>query len=111
MRIVLTGGAGFIGSCFLGKLNQEGFTDILVVDELNEAKWPNLANKKFTDYLEKDDFLTRITEKKIGPVDILVHLGACSSTIVTDEDYLINNNFHYSSRKHCKSYKEFVCQK
>jgi len=55
--IILTGGAGFIGSCFLWKLNQEGIDDILVVDDLDSSeKWKNLVGKKFKDYLQKDDF-------------------------------------------------------
>jgi len=57
MRIILTGGAGFIGSCLLRKLNEKGITDILVVDHLNDLKWKNLLNKKFTDYVEKDEFI------------------------------------------------------
>ena len=54
--IILTGGAGFIGSCFLRKLNEEGIDDIIVVDQLDETdKWKNLQGKKFKDYMKKDD--------------------------------------------------------
>lgn len=96
--IVLTGGAGFIGSCFLKKLNDEGITDILVVDHLgNKAKWKNLSGKKFADYLHKDDFRKLLEEGKFnGKIHSVVHLGACSATTETDADYLMNNNFVYS---------------
>ena len=95
--IVLTGGAGFIGSCFLWKLNQEGINDILVVDELDSSeKWKNLVGKKFKDYLQKDDFLELIKQNKISGVNKIVHMGACSSTTLTDSDHYIKNNYEYS---------------
>jgi len=95
--IILTGGAGFIGSCFLWKLNQEGIDDILVVDDLDSSeKWKNLVGKKFKDYLQKDDFLELVKHDKISNVSKVVHMGACSSTTLTDSDYYIKNNYEYS---------------
>ena len=95
--IVVTGGAGFIGSCFLWKLNQEGFDDILVVDELDTTdKWRNLVGKKYKDYLQKDDFLKLVQENKLKNVTHIIHMGACSSTTLTDADYYLKNNFEYS---------------
>lgn len=97
--IVLTGGSGFIGSCFLWKLNKEGITDILVVDDLgNNDKWKNLSGKKFTDYVQKNDFLELIENNKIPKPKAVVHMGACSSTTVTDGDYFIQNNYEYSKK-------------
>ena len=59
--IILTGGAGFIGSCFLWKLNQESIKDVLVVDNLNDSeKWKNLTGKKYKDYIQKNDFYNAV---------------------------------------------------
>ncbi|MCG2712315.1 MAG: ADP-glyceromanno-heptose 6-epimerase [Candidatus Omnitrophica bacterium] len=95
--IVLTGGAGFIGSCFLWKLNREGISDIIVVDDLDSTdKWKNLVGKQFLDYIQKDDFLRLILEDKLPEPSHIVHMGACSSTTCTDGDYFIKNNYEYS---------------
>ncbi|MDR3049472.1 MAG: ADP-glyceromanno-heptose 6-epimerase [Elusimicrobiota bacterium] len=95
--IVLTGGAGFIGSCFLWKLNQEKIKDILVVDNLDGGdKWKNLVGKKYLDYMQKDDFLAAVINKQAPKPQGIIHFGACSSTILTDSDYYIKNNYEYS---------------
>lgn len=95
--IVLTGGAGFIGSCFLEKLNAEGLSDIIVVDHLDASeKWKNLLGKQFADYIQKDDFLRLIQEHKMPRPKKVVHMGACSSTQLTDAGYYIKNNYEYS---------------
>jgi ADP-L-glycero-D-manno-heptose 6-epimerase len=98
--IVVTGGAGFIGSAFVGKLNSEGIDDIIIVDELGESdKWKNCVKRQYADYFHKDDFLEMIlTEKLPFNVRALVHMGACSSTTERDADYLMENNFRYTSR-------------
>jgi ADP-L-glycero-D-manno-heptose 6-epimerase len=97
--IVLTGGAGFIGSCFLRKLNDEGKEDIIVVDHLDESeKWRNLVGKKFKDYVQKNDFLRMVAENKLPKPKAVVHMGACSSTTETDADYFIKNNYEYSKK-------------
>ncbi len=99
MSYVVTGGAGFIGSAFLAKLNAAGVTDIIVVDHLGSGdKWKNLRGKRFSDYLDKTDFLARV-ENGTAPSGIegIVHLGACSSTTERDADYLMRNNFRYSA--------------
>lgn len=95
--IVLTGGAGFIGSCFLWKLNEEGVSDIIVVDHLDDTdKWKNLNGKKFRDYIQKEDFLCQIKNNRIKKPKHVVHIGACSSTTLADADYFIKNNYEYS---------------
>lgn len=95
--IILTGGAGFIGSCFLWKLNKEGIKDILVVDHLdNDEKWKNLTGKIFYDYIQKDDFFDAVIKRQIPKPQIIMHLGACSSTAINDAGYYIKNNYNYS---------------
>ncbi len=97
--IVLTGGAGFIGSGFLWKLNQLGIKDILVVDNLSATeKWRNLAGKHFIDYIHKDKFLSLIESNKAPKPKKVVHLGACSSTTLQDADYFMSNNYEYSKK-------------
>jgi len=97
--VILTGGAGFIGSCFLGKLNQEGIDDVIVVDNLTDnCKWRNLVGKKFFDYIQKNDFLEVLESGRIPRIKAIVHLGACSSTILNDAAYFLKNNYEYSKR-------------
>ncbi len=96
--LIVTGGAGFIGSALVAGLNAKGITDILIVDILGkDEKWKNLRQISFTDYLEADDFIDIITAGRFAlPVEVFFHLGACSSTTETDASYLIKNNFEYS---------------
>lgn len=93
--IIVTGGAGFIGSAVVWALNQRGQEDILVVDHLGESdKWRNLTGLRFADYMEKDDFAARAASGAALPdASAVVHLGACSSTTERDSTYLIHNNF------------------
>ncbi len=94
---IITGGAGFIGSALLWKLNQEGLNELLIVDFLDSSeKWKNLRGKKFSDYLEADVFLNRIQSGKMPKVKGIVHLGACSSTTETNGPYLMKNNYEYT---------------
>jgi ADP-L-glycero-D-manno-heptose 6-epimerase len=95
--IVLTGGAGFIGSAYLRKLNDEGIKDIIVVDHLDATdKWKNLQGKKFLDYFQKDDFLALVASGDAPRPKQVIHIGACSSTTETDGAYFIKNNYEYS---------------
>jgi ADP-L-glycero-D-manno-heptose 6-epimerase len=96
--IILTGGAGFIGSCFLWKLNQEGEKNILLVDHNDsEIKINNLKGKSYTDFIEKDDFIVNIKSGNVPKkVKAIFHIGACTSTTETDADYLQKNNTDYS---------------
>lgn len=102
---IVTGGAGLIGSSMIWHLNNCGIKDILVVDHLGDSdKWKNLRGLKYTDYIEKDDFLKDIVYKnKNYDFDGVFHMGACSSTNEKDMSYLIKNNFEYSKEvsKYC----------
>jgi len=96
--IIVTGGAGFIGSALIAALNKRQITDSLVVDELGtDQKWKNLCNLSFADYVEKDDFLEMIIANKLSSsLEAVFHLGACSDTTETNASYLIKNNYEYS---------------
>lgn len=95
--IILTGGAGFIGSAFLQKLNQQSLDDILIVDSLGSSeKWKNLSGKKFSDYEHKNNFLDKLGSLPAKKISHIIHLGACSSTIETDADYMMRNNFQFT---------------
>jgi ADP-L-glycero-D-manno-heptose 6-epimerase len=97
--IIVTGGAGFIGSALIWGLNQLGIDDIIIVDELgSDLKWQNIRSLKFKDYLSKDVFRTNIAGEKHGlkKINLIFHLGACSSTTETNASYLMDNNYRYS---------------
>ncbi len=103
--IVITGGAGFIGSVLISKLNKLGYENIIVVDRLGcEEKWKNLNGLKFLDIYHKDEFYNLIMDEQVPfNVDTVIHLGACSSTTEKDADYLVQNNFRFSKElvKYC----------
>ncbi len=96
--IVVTGGAGFIGSAFVWKLNQEGIDDIIIVDRLGtKDKWKNLVNRRFAEFIHKDDFLPLVCEDRVPfSVTAVIHMGACSATTERDADYLWQNNYAYT---------------
>lgn len=97
MKIV-TGGAGFIGSRIISKLNDLGSNDILVVDDLSEGiKMKNLANIDIADYMDADDFIEFIRAGKgFGKIDQIFHMGACSSTTEWNGKYVMQRNYQYS---------------
>ena len=98
--IVVTGAAGFIGSCLVSRLNARGKKDLILVDHFDDEsdlKHHNLTGKKFNRFEEKAKFLEAIDKDRIqDPIELVVHLGACSSTTLQDADYFEQNNFLYS---------------
>jgi len=99
--IIVTGGAGFIGSNLVKGLNERGREDILVVDDLTDgAKFRNLGDCEIMDYLDKEDFLASIGDAAgfAHRVEAVFHEGACSSTTEWDGRYLLKNNYEYSRK-------------
>ena len=104
--IIVTGGAGLIGSAVVQHLNTLGREDILIVDHLGHTdKWRNLSPLRFMDYLEKDAFERMLDDGSLAgrlpggqKLDAVIHLGACSATTEPDATYLIRNNFEYSRK-------------
>lgn len=107
MSIVVTGGAGFIGSCMVRTLNDSGVEDIIIVDNIASTdKWLNIRNKKYREYVHKNLFLERLKEGFYDGDEIsaIIHMGACSATTEMDFDYLYQNNFEYTKTlwNYCK---------
>ena len=97
--IIITGGAGFIGSNLIQALNARGRSDVLVVDNLsNGVKFKNLADCEIRDFQDKEDFLAWVMAGREANehIDAVVHLGACSSTTEWDGRYMMRNNYEYS---------------
>ncbi|MBC5784841.1 ADP-glyceromanno-heptose 6-epimerase [Ramlibacter sp. USB13] len=96
-RVVVTGGAGFIGSNIVQGLNARGIDDIIVVDDLTHGdKFRNLADLKIADYIDADDFYAVFAEGGFGKVEAVFHEGACSDTMEQDGKYMMDNNYGVS---------------
>lgn len=101
--IVVTGGAGFIGSQLVKGLNERGREDILVVDDLRRGeKFANLAAARIADYMDKAEFRRYIGARDGFPgyfsadIEFIFHQGACSTTTERDGQYMLDNNYTYS---------------
>ncbi|MCW9096140.1 MAG: ADP-glyceromanno-heptose 6-epimerase, partial [Ignavibacteriaceae bacterium] len=103
--IVVTGGAGFIGSAVVWRLNELGETKIIVVDELgSDEKWKNLVSLKFDDFIHKDEFISMVLDDEVPfEINSIIHMGANSSTTEKDADFLFSNNYLYTKElaKYC----------
>jgi ADP-L-glycero-D-manno-heptose 6-epimerase len=98
-RVVVTGGAGLIGSAIVWALNLAGVDDILIVDRLDTSeKWMNLVSLRYRDYADADDFEARILQDpaSFAGTRTIFHMGACSSTTESDAGYLMRNNYQYT---------------
>lgn len=93
-RVLVTGGAGLIGSALVRGLNLRGIERIVVADLLgSDERWRNLVPLRFEDYLEGGDLLPRLASGTLGGFDLVLHMGACSATTERDASYLVRNNF------------------
>jgi ADP-L-glycero-D-manno-heptose 6-epimerase len=96
-RVVVTGGAGFIGSNIVKGLNARGIDDIIVVDDLSHGdKFVNIRDLKIEDYIDADAFYSLFAEGGFGKVDAVFHEGACSDTMEQDGKYMMDNNYGVS---------------
>ncbi|MER3431786.1 MAG: ADP-glyceromanno-heptose 6-epimerase [Blastocatellia bacterium] len=104
MRAIVTGGAGFIGSALVWRLNEGGINEILIVERMDASdKWKNLSPLKFADLIDADEFISML--EAFSDCTVIFHLGACSSTIERDAAYMLKNNYEYT-----KTLAEWACE-
>lgn len=97
--IIITGGAGFIGSAMLWELNRNGADEVLIVDDLgkaSEGKWLNLRGLRYADFIHKNDLPALLEHDRLPQIDAVIHMGAISSTTEQNANLLLRNNYEYS---------------
>jgi ADP-L-glycero-D-manno-heptose 6-epimerase len=96
-RVIVTGGAGFIGSVLVWELNRRGCSQVIIADyPAHREKSANLAGLRYTEIVEPAELAARLSSGSMGKIDCIFHLGACSSTTETNEKYLRETNYEYS---------------
>ncbi len=106
-KIIITGAAGFIGSGIVTFLNDQGQDNLLLVDDLSNGKWKNLVGKNFLDIIYKNELFDYL-KKNQEPIKAIIHMGACSDTTCTDENYLIDNNYRYTQKLASYAYENDI---
>lgn len=97
--IVVTGGAGMIGSNIVAGLNAAGRTDVIVVDDLTDGtKFRNLADLAIADYLDKDEFMALVERDALDEIEVVFHQGACSATTEWNGKFMMEVNYAYSKK-------------
>lgn len=96
--IVITGAAGFIGSAVVRQLNDMGYKNLILVDDLGSTeKWRNLVGKQFLDMISRSHLFQWLSGRE-STIEAFVHLGACTSTVETNASYLFENNYRFSTK-------------